>query len=670
MTSVSEAYRQVHLDFHTSPKIEDLAREFNPEEFGETLRRASINSVTVFAKCHHGMSYYNTAVGIKHPALTIDLLGEMVKACRSRGIRVAVYYSVCWDAHAGAEHPEWLQVGLDGSPIRPKPFERPYYGWETLCLNTPYTAYVRGQLEEILRGYDIDGLFLDIVFQRRPGCICRYCRESMESLDMDYANPEDLRSHSRIIETRFMREVYELVKSLRPSSSIYFNGMSSLNMARSAEPYMSHFEIESLPTGPWGYYHFPLYARYLRNFGKPLVGMTARFHASWADFGGLKTVPQLLYEVGRILGHGCAVSIGDQMHPRCFLDAAVYDAIGAAYSVAKLTEVAVQGAEPLHEAAILALPMRRGADRYVFEGEGFGMDDLLAGAVKMLLEERVQFGVIDPWMDFSRYRLLVIPDHGLLDDETRAKLSSYLSAGGKVLLSYRATMEGDEFRCPGLNLRVLGSDKYDVDFIRPEPVIGDGLPKGFDIAMYGSGVYCEIVGGTILARVREPYFRRSYREYSSHTYTPAARTTAYPAIALSEEQNVIYIYSMIFAAYYRYGYSLYRKLVRNCINLLLGERLVTADAPSSTEAYLWVKDSSYVLHVVNYSPMRVGRHPEYMDEYYPPSRVRLRVKIGWEPRRVVSLITGKTHSYAWRDGHVEFEIEEIPVYDAIVIESR
>jgi hypothetical protein len=665
---VSETYRQVHLDFHTSPLIRDVGSEFRPEEFVEMLRRASVNSVTVFAKCHHGMSYYDTRVGVKHPALKTDLLGEMVEACHSYGIRVAAYYSVCWDSHIGEQHPEWLQVGLDGSPLRPKPFERPYYSWETLCLNSPYTSYVKAQIEEIMGRYEVDGIFLDIVSQRRPGCICRYCRESMASLGLDYSDQDDLRLHSRIVEERFMKDVRAIVEEKRASASIFFNGMSNLNMARMAEPYMSHFEIESLPTGPWGYYHFPFYARYLRNFGKPLVGMTGRFHTSWADFGGLKPSTQLLYEVGRILGHGCAVSVGDQMHPRGFLDRAVYENIGAAYRVAEVVEKVVRGSEPVYEAAILALPRTRGPDKYVLEGEVFGVDDSLAGAVKLLLEEKVQFGVIDPWMDFSKYRLLIIPDRGLLDDEVRSNLSQYISSGGRVLLSYRATLEDGVIRCPGVDLYPVGEDRYDVDFFRVEPAIGEGLPTDFDIAMYGSGIYCEMRSGTALARIREPYFRRSFREYTSHTYTPAAKSSPYPAVALSQDHKVIYIYSQIFAAYYRYGYSLYRKLVRNCVNLLLGERLVLAEAPSSTEAYLWSKDDSHILHIVNFLPSRVGKHPEYMDEYYPPDLVRLRIRAKTEPRRVYSPLTGGTPLHHFRDGYVELAIRSPPIYDVFIIE--
>lgn len=57
-------FRQVHLNFHTSGLIEEVAKSFDAEEFASTLKKASVNSVTSFARCHRGYLYYNSK---KHP---------------------------------------------------------------------------------------------------------------------------------------------------------------------------------------------------------------------------------------------------------------------------------------------------------------------------------------------------------------------------------------------------------------------------------------------------------------------------------------------------------------------------------------------------------------------------------------------------------------------------
>ena len=54
------ASRQVHLDFHTSEGIPGVGRKFDKKQWQKALRLGGINSVTVFAKCHHGWSYHPT----------------------------------------------------------------------------------------------------------------------------------------------------------------------------------------------------------------------------------------------------------------------------------------------------------------------------------------------------------------------------------------------------------------------------------------------------------------------------------------------------------------------------------------------------------------------------------------------------------------------------------
>lgn len=50
--------RQTHLDFHTSPGIEGVGKNFSKENFQEDLKTGNLESITVFAKCHHSMCYY------------------------------------------------------------------------------------------------------------------------------------------------------------------------------------------------------------------------------------------------------------------------------------------------------------------------------------------------------------------------------------------------------------------------------------------------------------------------------------------------------------------------------------------------------------------------------------------------------------------------------------
>lgn len=93
-------FRQVHLDFHTSPLITDVGADFDASEFVQTLKDAHVNSVNIFAKCHHGMAYYPSKVGPVHPGLKFDLLGKMIESCHKADILTPVYITVMWDQYS------------------------------------------------------------------------------------------------------------------------------------------------------------------------------------------------------------------------------------------------------------------------------------------------------------------------------------------------------------------------------------------------------------------------------------------------------------------------------------------------------------------------------------------------------------------------------------------
>ena len=133
-----EIQRQIHLDFHTSEFIEDIGIDFNPTEFGETLKNAHVNSVTLFARCHHGWLYYPSK---KHPHLihpnlnNKNLLIEQIEACHKQGIKAPIYTTVPWDGRVMRENPEWLSLDENGEFIDTLNIPKPHSD-NTFCLTT------------------------------------------------------------------------------------------------------------------------------------------------------------------------------------------------------------------------------------------------------------------------------------------------------------------------------------------------------------------------------------------------------------------------------------------------------------------------------------------------------------------------------------------------------
>ena len=107
-STIKEGTRQVHLDFHTSEAIEGIGANFYKKQFQEALQLGHVNSINIFAKGHHGWTYYPSEVGAIHPHLDFDLLGAQIEACHEIGVTAQAYVTVGWSAKDAREHPEWI----------------------------------------------------------------------------------------------------------------------------------------------------------------------------------------------------------------------------------------------------------------------------------------------------------------------------------------------------------------------------------------------------------------------------------------------------------------------------------------------------------------------------------------------------------------------------------
>ncbi len=66
-----------------------------------TPSKNGLNSITLFAKGHHGYAYYDTKEGTIHPGLDFDLMKAQIEACHKYGIAVWVYFSINIDEMYG-----------------------------------------------------------------------------------------------------------------------------------------------------------------------------------------------------------------------------------------------------------------------------------------------------------------------------------------------------------------------------------------------------------------------------------------------------------------------------------------------------------------------------------------------------------------------------------------
>jgi len=607
-----QPWRKIHLDFHNTPFVGAVGDSCDPEHFVDRLRAAHVDSIVVFAKDMHGYFYFPSKRGPVHPGLSRDLLGEQVAQCRSAGIAVYGYYCVTWDNVMAEEHPEWLAIKRDRTNYLPRFDETP--AWTALCLSNEDLVEVMLQdSREVLSRYEMDGMWYDMPLPIGGECYCRNCLRAIRAAGKDPFHVTVQRAHKQELLIGFLRRVREVADEVRPGCQIDQNNQTRLGLGERIG-YFDNVDIEALPTGGWGYQYFPVDVRYARGFGKSVFGQTGRFHQSWADFGGLKHPRQLEVELAAIVAQGARCCIGDQAPPSARLDRAVYETIGGAYERIERIQYLLEGAAPVVEAAILidGLPLLDPGATRTGSASPEAVDPMVEGVVGMaelLVDNRVQFDVVEPDVDLDRYRLLLVPGGSAVDERLASRLRGYVDAGGAVLaFGSAATVEGEgPVWLPGCAVSSAGASPFVPSYFIPEaPLLG--CLSRFEYALYLGTEVWRVEDDTteVWAELGVPAFQRSPKHYTSHAQSPFAQATG-DAVVVRRGRVGAAAFD-VGRTYHRTGYWPYREVFAALLEAVLPERLVRSDAPASVELSLTQQraagGSRWLLHAVNESTGR------------------------------------------------------------------
>ncbi|MBB6674967.1 alpha-amylase family protein [Cohnella nanjingensis] len=628
-------FRQVHLDFHTSEHIEGVGADFAEDDFIGSLRRANVDTVNVFAMCHHGWSYFDTRVGAPHPHLATNLLPRMLDACKRHDIEAPVYITVGFNERSAREHPEWVAVAPAGMGRYGPPSDDPaaprttgFDGWHMMCLNTPYLDYIVDYTREVIERFDPVGIFYDIVGEYP--CACEYCLRSLAEMGLEAGNHEHHRRLAQQVYLRYLQRTSELIWSLNPKTRLYHNCCTERMGDKSAYPYYSHYDIESLPSGGWGYDYFTSMARYIRNLDFRYLGMTGKFHKSWGEFGGFKSATALKFECEQMLAFGARICIGDQLHPSGRMDASTYAAIGEAFEGIADKEPWCADTAAVADIAILS------AAAWTGSGE---VRDSDMGAYMMLEESHQLFDIIDDSMDFSKYRVLILPDAIRVNDALRRKLEDYLGAGGKIMLSAESGLRQDEETFAlDVGADYLGRSEWEIDYTQAaEDLAGEGGLVASPFLNYEPGRRIEprSADAEIWASTWRPYFNRTNGHFCSHLHAPAAEPTGHPAVI--RHGNAVYFAQPLFRAYRKHGVRLYRDLFLACLRRLLPNPTLLTDLPSAGKANLTrlpgPNGDAYVLHLLYAVPILRG-DTQVIEDIPTLRDVSVRVKLDRAVREV------------------------------------
>ncbi len=655
-------FRQVHLDFHTSGLIRDIGAKFNKRQFQEALKVGHVNSITVFSKCHHGYSYHPTKVGQQHTHLKFDLLARQIDACREIGVRCPIYLRAGLDELAAFANPTWVVKKKDGTTYKPLEVE-----WfvRILRFNSPYLDYLCAQIEEVVQRWpDNDGIFLDIIGTQRD-----YSDDALKEMKQLGLNPEndaEVQTYAEQVLFRYFKASTAAAQSVRKDTPVFHNsGHISLG-ARKALAHNTHLELESLPTGGWGYDHFPMSARYVLTQKWDFLGMTGKFHNTWGEFGGFKRPAALQYECGAMVAYGAKCSVGDQLHPNGEMNLDTYRLIGSAYAEIERKEPWCDHVKPVARIALVSCEInqerwRGGQAASAVADEGTG---------RMLLELHQPFVVLDMHADWSAFDLVVLPDTFVMNAANVAKAKKLLARGGRIIGAGSALLnEAHTAFAIDPGARLLGRSKGEMDYLLATPLT-PGVAVKSAIVIPGGAFEIKPTRAKVLANRRESYFNRTWEHYCSHQHAPDAPGAATPAAVIGKQ--IAYFAHDIFTRYRTYGQPLYRDFFEAALRRLLGGKLpVETNLPKGARISVMEqpRERRYVTHLL-YAPTSTrgkfnGQPIELIEDLVPLRDITVALRLPRKVKTVRLVPDGGALEFTQRDGLVMFTVPEFTAHQMI-----
>lgn len=652
--------RQIHLDFHTSEKIDGVGSKFDKKNFQDNLKKAHVNSITVFAKCHHGMSYFPTKYGEMHPGLHgFNLLQAELDACREIDVCAPVYISAGFDQRYIHEHPEDRFIRQPEDTYKKYVPEAHY---DLICMNSPYLELLANQVKEVVEVFNPVGIFLDIVAPRL--CYCRHCRRIIEQRGLDQSDKQNFVALSHETYRKYCETINEAARSVNKDVRIFHNGGNVSCRYPDYPFYNTHLELESLPTGGWGYDHFPKSARYAATIGLEYLGMTGKFHTSWGEFGGFKHPNALKYEVALSMSFGAKCSVGDQMHPYGFLDDATYSLIGKAYEYGeKIEEYCLDGRFVSDIGVLLA---ESSADSYVDGSVGYTD----RGICRALNEGKYLYTFVDRNSDFDDYKLLILANDVRVDAELESKLKEYTSKGKKLLCMGTSGLKKatDEFAFD-LGAEFVGKSEFNPTYMRPE-FSPFGIPSSSFV------IYTELYNvkktdtcEKVLANARNPFFNRTPEHFCSHKHAPFEDKDCSAGITFGKDGA--YIAWDLGSEYAEVGCMIAKAAFLKTVEELMGDKktLIT-NMPSAGYLTLQKQDekSRYVANLVYGVPMKRGKAVEIIEELMPVYDTVLKVRISEKVKRIYLGAQGRELDFTQKDGIVDVTLDKFECHESVVFD--
>lgn len=622
-------------DFHTSPNHPDVGDRFDAEKLTDRFLECGVDYVTFHARCNMGMAYYDTAIGIKHPSLRRDLFGELAEACARKRIALGAYFNAGISRAEGVAHMNWATLRFDGT-IYGEPRHGPFS--MTMCYNSPYRDHLLAMTLEVAEKYPVKGFFFDCM--GAFPCVCPNCIERMRREDVDFTSFEEVKAFGARSAAKLAQALSDALRKVDPEYLLYFNDISFEDQ-QSAGNYL---EFECLPNKDCGYAYMHTMPHYMRTLGKPCVHMTGRFN-QWSDFGGLRNINALKYELNFAIANGMRPNIGDHLLPDGSVNETVFTLIRNVYGELHRYD---EWLDSIHTAAEIAIV-------YPKQKSQIGRDPEILGAIRILTELRMQFDIVTKATDWSRYSVLVFPDSVEFDKDIKLRVMNYLAAGGKILASGQSGLDSERNFPDAWGISFVGKTPFNPAYFQmtdPAAVGGD-MPFSF----YGQGFEVEPhQESRVFGYLVSPAVNFGWDGIFPEYYNPPYEKTLLPFLTMTEQ--TAYFSGNLFTGYNKKAPVQLRQVVGFALAKLFPEPMIKIHGvPSFLQAFVTRGKNALHVHLLGYLPEKRGADAEIIEDemLIPGFRLCIRLDFG-TPSEVYLAPERKQMTFEQKGAYIEIQV--------------
>jgi hypothetical protein len=290
------------------------------------------------------------------------------------------------------------------------------------------------------------------------------------------------------------------------------------------------------------------------------------------------------------------------------------------------------------------------------------------GVVNMLLEIHQDF-VIANEDNLNQLTLLIIPGHPVLTKKQAERINNWVDGGGKLIVFGEGALDlsKSEFVID-VGAAYKGSSDFNFDYTVVHNEIGHEVVTT-PFLNYESGILMEPIEGKVLASIREPYFNRTYKKYSSHRETPyKLEDSPYPAVI--RNGNIIFFAHHLDQLYYQHGVRLHRQLFENAIQLLYEKPyLEVENLPSAGRVSLLKQENRkrFVAHLLYSPPLQRGE-VMVIEDFLPVPGVELDLNLPEKINKVYQIPGESELDYNQTKHGLSVKVPPFTMHTAIVLE--